>query len=241
MDLELDDLYQLHEAAAKGIIGNFQYYMTEFPEDSNPKDNLGLTPLHYAALNGHKEMCKFILDLPNVHDKNPACSKFGATPIHLAANQGYSEVWKIFLPYLNDKNPGDQRGATPLHYAAGKGKLETCKVLIENLSDINPQTNNRATPFDFALKRGHFTVAKLFGNRFVSVKITILGQSEPGNPNPKPRSLRVHVPSGELEEGPNTHSQFLHHVLTQAIPSVSNMSDDAAVQYLQLKINDAFI
>ena len=66
MDLELDDLYQLHEAATKGIIGNFQYYMIEFPEDPNPRDNLGLTPLHYAALNGHKEMCTFILDLPNI-------------------------------------------------------------------------------------------------------------------------------------------------------------------------------
>ena len=53
--------------------------------------------------------------------------------------------------------------------------------------------------------------------------------------------MSISVPSRELEEGPNTHSQFLHHVLTQAIPSVSNMSDDAAVQYLQLKINDAFI
>ena len=238
MALELDDLYQLHEAAAKGMIGHFQYYMTEDPEDPNPRDNLGLTPLHYAALNGRKEMCKFILDLPNVRDKNPGCSKFGATPLHLAAYQGYSEVCKIFLPYLNEKNPGDQRGSTPLHYAAGKGKLETCKVLIENLTNINPQTVRRATPFDFALKRGHFNVARLFGNRFVSVKITIIGQ----NPNPEPRLLRIEVPSRELEEGPNlTHSPLLHLVLTQAIPSVSNMSDDAAVQYLQLKINDAFI
>ena len=241
MDLELIDLYQLHEAAAKGLIGDFQYFMTEFPDGPNPRDNLGLTPLHYAALNGHKEMCKFILDLPNAHDKNPACSKFGATPLHLAAYQGHSEVCKIFLPFLNDKNPGDQRGATPLHYAAGKGRLETCKVLIEHLTEINPESNRRATPFDYAIKRGHFNVAKLFANRFVPVKITILGQSKPGNPNPKPRSLRVEVPSRELEEGPNTHSQLLHRVLTQAIPLVSKMSDDAAVQFLQLKINDAFI
>ena len=47
--------------------------------DPNSRDNLGLTPLHFAALIGQEQIYKFILDLPNVHDKNPACLKFGST------------------------------------------------------------------------------------------------------------------------------------------------------------------
>lgn len=75
----IDDVYQLHIAAAKGIIGNFRYFMAENPSDPNSRDNLGLTPLHFAALIGQEQIYKFILDLPNVHDKNPACLKFGST------------------------------------------------------------------------------------------------------------------------------------------------------------------
>ena len=245
----LDDLpavYPLHIAAGNGNIGNFRYWMSENPRDPNPRDNSGLTPLHFAALKGRQQMCRFILDLPNVRDKNPGCLRYGATPLHIAASNGYSEVCKIFLLYLNDKNPGDNRGSTPLHYAAGLGQLEACNVIIENITNINPQNNNRATPCDYALKRGHFNLAKLFSNRLVPKTITIPGQIKPGNPNPnpQPRSLIVQVPSHELEEGPNIkglNSPLLQHVLIQALPSVLNLSDDAAVQCLQLHIKNAFV
>jgi ankyrin repeat protein len=38
-------------------------------KDINPRDNEGWTPLHAAAVEGQKEMCKFIAD--KVEDTNP--------------------------------------------------------------------------------------------------------------------------------------------------------------------------
>ena len=46
-------------------------------------------PLHSAALKGHFEICKLIVD--SVEDKNPALSD-GDTPLHFAAEQGHLEL-----------------------------------------------------------------------------------------------------------------------------------------------------
>lgn len=236
----IDDLFQLHVAAANGRIEDFIFFMSE-----NPRDRVGLTPLHFAAVKGRDQMCKFILELPEVEDKNPTCLNYGSTPLHLAAIIGHIEVCKLILPYLIDKNPGDNRGSTPLHYAAGKGQLEVCKLFIENLNDINPGNSVGSTPSVYAIRQGHFIVAKLFPNQFVQVHMTIPGQLVHGNENPQPRYISVCVPSHELEQGPGgprtwTVSPFLRHILAQAVPSVRGLPKDEAVEYLQLQISNAF-
>ena len=50
-------------------------------KDRNPRDKFGKTPLHWAAMRGHFEMCKLILE--NVNDKSPA-DNYGKTPWHMA-------------------------------------------------------------------------------------------------------------------------------------------------------------
>ena len=47
----------------------------------NSRDHLGRTPLHWAAMGGQFEMCRFILE--NVNDKNPADNN-GKTPTDMA-------------------------------------------------------------------------------------------------------------------------------------------------------------
>ena len=46
--------------------------------DKNPRDNSGLTPLHYAARYGHFKTCKLIIE--SIEDKNPG-NNFGTTPL----------------------------------------------------------------------------------------------------------------------------------------------------------------
>ena len=55
---------------------------------------LGLTPLHYAAYNGHVDVCKALLSHIDDNCPNPRDSaRFGITPLHLA-------IWSDHLPVI---------------------------------------------------------------------------------------------------------------------------------------------
>ena len=59
----------------------------------NPAGNYGYTPLHYAAQEGHFNVCKLITE--NVHVKNPSNDQ-GETPLSLATQSGHNEICKLF-------------------------------------------------------------------------------------------------------------------------------------------------
>ena len=56
------------------------------------RDNNDQTPLHYAAKEGHGQICKLLLE--NVKDKNPV-DNFGDTPnkLYLAASNEVDELF----------------------------------------------------------------------------------------------------------------------------------------------------
>ena len=58
----------------------------------NLEDKTGWTPLHWAAKNGHFEVCKLISG--NVADKNPRDFK-NRTPIYWASKNGYSSIVQL--------------------------------------------------------------------------------------------------------------------------------------------------
>ena len=83
-----------------------------------------LTPFHIAALEGHTEIYKMIME--RVADKNPfSC---GITPLHMAAFFGKLEFCKLILENVNDKNPVDHLGFTPKDNAEERNHLEIVKL-----------------------------------------------------------------------------------------------------------------
>ena len=58
------------------------------------ENNVGMTPLHFAARHGQLEVCKLIMD--NVVDKNPADIQ-GLTPRQMAKSKGYYKLYVIML------------------------------------------------------------------------------------------------------------------------------------------------
>ena len=63
-------------------------------DEKNPKNNLGFTPLHFAAQNGHLELCKIVFK--NIKKKNPRTS-VGITPLYLAATNGHLNICEAIL------------------------------------------------------------------------------------------------------------------------------------------------
>ena len=141
-------------------------------ENKNPADNEGLTPLHFAASNGHMNIVKYIAE--HLEDKNPSTND-GWTPLHSAAYDGHLEIFKCIAEHLDDKNPATNDGWTPLHSAAQEGHLEVVKYIAEHLGDNNPVAQNGSTPKSLALRKKHFRVvsylestSKTFQGCFVS-------------------------------------------------------------------------
>ena len=84
----------------------------------------GQTFLHTAALFGHIELYKMILE--KVADKIPL--HYGYTPLHFAAGQGHLEMCRLILENVNDKSPVDANGQTPKEVAEEFNNLEIVKL-----------------------------------------------------------------------------------------------------------------
>ena len=76
----------LHIMAERSILSLFQRIIGKI-QDVNTRNDIGVTPLYFAAQEGHFEVCKIILGY--VEDKNPARNN-GATPI----------IWRTKIPQV---------------------------------------------------------------------------------------------------------------------------------------------
>ncbi|KAM5263100.1 ankyrin repeat and SAM domain-containing protein 1A isoform 3-T3 [Ctenodactylus gundi] len=151
----------------------------------NCVDSTGYTPLHHAALNGHKEVVEVLLRndaLTNVADSK------GCYPLHLAAWKGDAQIVRLLIhqgpshtrvneqnaleikelkkygpfdPYINAKNNDNE---TALHCAAQYGHTEVVKVLLEELTDPTMRNNKFETPLDLAALYGRLEVVKMLLN-----------------------------------------------------------------------------
>ncbi|KAL5331401.1 hypothetical protein ACEPPN_000931 [Leptodophora sp. 'Broadleaf-Isolate-01'] len=90
-------------------------------------DSYGRTPLHWAAMNGHIEVVKQLLEKgANVAVAN---SSGGWTPLHQATWNGHVEVVKQLLEKGANTTVTDSEGRTPLYWAAMNGHVEVVKLL----------------------------------------------------------------------------------------------------------------
>ena len=87
-------------------------------------DKAGLTPLHYAAGNGHRTV---IAQFPSGYD---APDSYGQTPLHYAAAKGHVGAVAELIQKNGIPHVRDNMGRTPLHEAAGAGYEAVVRVLL---------------------------------------------------------------------------------------------------------------
>lgn len=87
------------------------------------------TALHGAALNGHIEIVKTLID--HGADVNVIEGQ-RQTPLHCAARKGKVNVVKFLVEKGANVNAQERDGLTPLDYAAKNGEEETVSVLLSH-------------------------------------------------------------------------------------------------------------
>ena len=109
---------EIHDAALAGDLEKVKVLLKAHPDLINSKDTNGMTPLHFAAHNGNKDMVEFLLaDKVKVNAK----ARGGITPLYYAAEGGHLDVVELLLANKADVNAKASDGRTALHWAAEDG------------------------------------------------------------------------------------------------------------------------
>jgi ankyrin repeat protein len=107
---------------------------------ADDEDDLGRTPLHFAAEMGHVEVCEALLgSAPDIISVK-ANGLFGSTALHTAAAAGQLPIVRFLLEREADVLLKNINGMTALHIAAGLGDLEICRCVRGLIPSIHDMT-----------------------------------------------------------------------------------------------------
>jgi ankyrin repeat protein len=137
----------LHQAVRSDRLQDVEIFLKKFPDQVNARDNLGRTPLYWAARANSCEICEVLLS--SGADVNAATHE-GWTSLHTAIYNKKSEAAVLLLAKGADVNVKNRDGETPLHWAAKRGKKNLVEPLIAKGADVNAKDNNGKTPLDWA-------------------------------------------------------------------------------------------
>ena len=98
------------------------------------KDNDGWTALHWAAMNGHKDVVALLLDRMDP-DLIAAKDNDGWTALHCAAMNGHKDVVALLLDRMDPDliAATDNDGRTALHWAAQNGHKDVVALLLDRM------------------------------------------------------------------------------------------------------------
>ena len=118
----------------------------------NYSDGGGLTALHYAALNGHKDCLEALI---KAKADVKAVANDGWTALHVAANNGHKVCLELLIKANADVNARHQDGVTALFVAAQNGRKDCMEVLIKANADVNVRNQDGVTALHYAAQNGH--------------------------------------------------------------------------------------
>jgi uncharacterized protein len=153
---------EIHDAIQNGNLPKVQALLQDNPQLVSSKSEYGWTPLHWAAMEGHKVAAKLLL--AKGADVN-ANAEDGSTPLHAAAGNGddsirsnvfldNEETVELLLASKAQINAQDKYGQTPLHGAAMWGHMKVAEVLLTKGANVNIKDIKGQTPLHVAKQRG---------------------------------------------------------------------------------------
>lgn len=140
----------LIEAVKQGDVERVRAILDPAEELVNQRDELGATPLHYATLNGHREIVRLLLE--RGAEINSRDSRFGATPAGWA------------IEYLREMRGYLATELSDLAYAIEIGDARWVARFLQRWPTLREANDPQGRPFQqLARESGHREIARLFG------------------------------------------------------------------------------
>lgn len=148
-----------HLAAICGHIEIIEIFLSNGMDVNTPYD-YEATLLHTAAVNGQKELVRYLVAFPGI---NLNCRNYHySTPLREACEEGHEEIASILLEAGADVNLTNLHKVTPLIAAAEKGHVNIVKLLLSHPeTDVTLKAVNDGTALEFAEHHGHKECAEL--------------------------------------------------------------------------------
>uniref|UniRef100_A0A0B7KH92 NACHT domain-containing protein n=1 Tax=Bionectria ochroleuca TaxID=29856 RepID=A0A0B7KH92_BIOOC len=129
-------------------------------------DELGRTPLSWAAARGHEAVVKLLID------QGADLKAKDQMPLSFAAEEGHEAVVKLLIDQGADlEAKDDELGQTPLSWAAEEGHEAVVKLLIDQGADLEAKDDEFGqTPLLRAAAEGHEAVVKLLINKGADIE-----------------------------------------------------------------------
>lgn len=99
-------------------------------------------PLHIAAVNGHKQCVKLLIELGSQVDER---NTKGWTPLDCAAANGAYDVCQVLIDHDAPIDAMDRSGTTPLQLACRGGFEDVVQLLLDNNADCSIIDNTFST------------------------------------------------------------------------------------------------
>jgi ankyrin repeat protein len=133
--------------------------LVKFDSNDNCTDDddmYRITPLTYAAIYGHVEVVRVLLEGGANVDRTDA---YGSTALHAAAHIGHLDICRLLLDWGAKVDALNKWRFTPLHYAAWLGHLSVVKLLVERGADVSVEGDRGRTASDLARSKRKKDVA----------------------------------------------------------------------------------
>ena len=155
------DGIKLHSAARDGRLDDVRrlLFTGMLEADCSPAPCDYRTPLHEAAINGHGEIVKHLIQMGADPNK---LSKWRELPMTMAAEEGHENVVRVFLDQGVDPDKADGYGLTALQRAAAEGHTNVVRMLLQAGAEVDKSDYiTRDTALHCAAESGFDDVFKL--------------------------------------------------------------------------------
>jgi pectate lyase len=142
---------ELHLAAGLGDLARVKS-LVEKGVDVDKRDEVGWTPLYWAASTAEEEVAEFLVGKGAAIDVRTNNKR---TLLHQAATAGAAKLTSLLISKGADSNARDEGNGTPLHSAAAGGHKNVVELLITNGADVKTKDRRGRTPIDLAQRAEH--------------------------------------------------------------------------------------
>lgn len=137
------------KAAQQGNLADLQALVQSNQATVNDRDKDNVTPLHWAAINNHLPIVRYLVGAGAEIDG--VGGELLSTPLHWAVRQGHLQVVHFLVKSGANVHLTDAQGFNSLHLAAQYGHTYCCLYFLAQGMDVDTPDKDKRTPLMWAV------------------------------------------------------------------------------------------